>query len=104
MGGQSDEAKHARADTFGNGSNGATLPRSVSSLKNNDDAQALVFHPILQSTEVRLQPPQFFLIFFRLMDFSSWNASFLAIRIDSFTANRLFGSSGARVQGYCGHP
>ena len=55
---QRDGAKHAGADPFGQGANGAAFARGVAALEDDDHAQALVFDPLLKMAQFRLKLSQ----------------------------------------------
>ena len=61
-GGESDEAKHTRADTLCDRFDGTALPGAVTSFEHDDDPQALELDPMLKVAKLRLQPPQFLFV------------------------------------------
>src|SRR5262249_3525241 len=64
--GKRDHPENARTDPFGNCFDGSALARAVTSLKNDDDPFALMFHPFLEDAELRLQADERFFIVFAL--------------------------------------
>src|ERR1700723_2215231 len=64
--GQSGDAEYARADALSNGLNRSAFPSRIAALEHDYHAQALVFHPFLQSTKLSLKAAQFRLILFAL--------------------------------------
>src|ERR1700722_4292371 len=64
--GQGSNAEYARADTLSNGLNRSTFAGSIASFEHDYHAQALVFHPFLQSTKLSLELAQFCLVLFAL--------------------------------------
>ena len=60
---QRDGAEHARADPLGQGANGAALAGRIAALENNDHAQALIFDPLLELTQLALKFAQLFQVF-----------------------------------------
>src|SRR5262245_47181938 len=59
---QGRDTEDPGADAFGNRLDGAALAGSVTSFKDDDDSQTLIFHPGLEHTEFLLQPLQFLFI------------------------------------------
>src|SRR5207245_1728199 len=56
--GEGDDAENTRADALRDGFNSAAFAGAVASLEDEDDAQAFVFHPILELTELNLELAQ----------------------------------------------
>ena len=54
-GGKRDDAKDTRADALGDGFDGSALAGAVAAFEYENDAQALVLHPILELTELDLK-------------------------------------------------
>ena len=52
---QGDNPKDPRADPLGDRLDGAAFAGGVAAFEDNDDAQALVLHPILELTELYLE-------------------------------------------------
>src|SRR6516225_3604040 len=59
---QRDDAEDPRADTSGDRLDRAALASGVAALEDDDDAQPLGLHPVLQMAELDLQLVQFLLI------------------------------------------
>ena len=59
---QRDRAKHAGADSLGQGANGAAFARGVAALEDDDHAQALVFDPLLEMAQLGLELAKFLLV------------------------------------------
>ena len=59
---QRHDAEHARADALGDRLDRAALAGGVAPLEDDDDAQALGLHPLLQDAQLRLQPRQLLLV------------------------------------------
>src|SRR5262244_1087570 len=53
---QGHDTEDTRTHTFSDRLDGATLAGGVTPLEDNDDPQALIFHPFLEHTEFLLQP------------------------------------------------
>ena len=61
--GSATSAKHARADPLGQRPDGAAFARGVAALEDDDDAQPLVFDPLLEMAQLGLELAQFLLVF-----------------------------------------
>src|SRR5262245_56869763 len=61
---QCDDAKHARTDPLGDRLDSSAFPRGVATLEYDDDAQPLVFDPLLQMAELDLELAEFLFIGF----------------------------------------
>src|SRR5262249_23325562 len=61
--GESHDAKYPMADALGDRLDRPALARAVTALKHDDDPQAFIFDPVLELTQLRLQPDQFLLVF-----------------------------------------
>src|SRR5262249_47532111 len=59
---QGRDTEDPGADAFGNCLDGAALAGSVTPFKDDDDPQALIFHPLLEHAELLLQPLQFLFV------------------------------------------
>src|SRR5262249_44881096 len=59
---QGHDAENPGADAFGDRLDGATLTGGIAPFKDDDDPQALIFHPVLEHAEFRLQPLQFLFV------------------------------------------
>src|SRR6476659_9354058 len=60
--GKRDDAKHPRADTFGDRLDRATLAGPIATLEHDADLEALVHNPLLQLDQLDVQPDQLVLI------------------------------------------
>jgi hypothetical protein len=68
-GGERQHAECARAHAFGDGLDGAAFAGPVATFKEDDDAQAIVFHPFLELARFSLKPLEFFFVF---LPFQLW--------------------------------
>ena len=63
--GQRHKSEYARADSLGQGPDGATLARGVAAFEDDDDAQPLLLDPILEMTQPGLKLAKFLVVFLR---------------------------------------
>ena len=84
---QRDDAEDARADALGDRLDRAALAGRVAPLEDDDDAQPLVLHPVLQRAQLALQPGQLLLVVLALQ--LLWPSVLVLLRLASRATESL---------------
>src|SRR5262249_45482288 len=93
---QCRQTKNARTHAFCECSNRAAFSGSITSFKDDNNAKALMLHPILQLAKFSLEAAQLLFIFF------AFQSSFVVFAMHSFGPNiRLVRSKSSRQTSLC---